>query len=261
MEGHTTTSGAIVNISTGQTSGAAQGVTTPHIQVENHNHVRGVEQSTSQAGELVIDSNVRHNLVATGEAGVIMVQNSSDGGGGDMTMPTSVRVSNELGAARPKAAKFSVLVTVSASVLVGILFMAIILASRSDFPKMFTDRTLVIEETSKLGYLLAATILLNSIQPVLNGVAVGAGWQSLVAFVNIGCYYLFGLPISILLGYKFKFGVQGIWSGILGGCLLQTVLLLFITIRTNWQKEALQAEEHVRTWDGPSEPEPAKIVP
>ncbi|PIA52500.1 hypothetical protein AQUCO_01000403v1 [Aquilegia coerulea] len=170
----------------------------------------------------------------------------------------SVRVSNELGAGQPKVAKFSIVVAVSASALVGIIFMAIIMASKPHFPEMFTNRPLVIKETSKLGYLLAATVLLNSIQPILNGVAVGAGWQSLVAFVNVGCYYFFGLPISILLGYKFKFGVLGIWSGILSGCLLQTVILLFITIRTNWHKEALQAEERVKTWGGPSEHEPPK---
>eukprot|EP01018_Ginkgo_biloba_P018546 Gb_29959 [translate_table: standard] len=29
-------------------------------------------------------------------------------------------------------------------------------------------------------------------------VAVGAGWQGLVAFVNMGCCYLFGLPLGYL---------------------------------------------------------------
>ncbi|KAJ0014444.1 hypothetical protein Pint_20798 [Pistacia integerrima] len=33
------------------------------------------------------------------------------------------------------------------------------------------------------------------------GVAVGAGLQSVVAYVNIGCYYMVGVPIGALLGY------------------------------------------------------------
>lgn len=33
------------------------------------------------------------------------------------------------------------------------------------------------------------------------GVAVGAGWQSIVAYVNIACYYLIGIPIGLVLGY------------------------------------------------------------
>ncbi|XP_010243274.1 PREDICTED: protein DETOXIFICATION 33 isoform X1 [Nelumbo nucifera] len=167
----------------------------------------------------------------------------------------SVRISNELGAKQPKAAKFSVVVAVTTSVLFGTFFTVAILATRSHYPKIFTAKPVVIRETSKLGYLLAATIFLNSIQPVLHGVAVGAGWQFLVAFINIVSYYIFGLPIGALLGYKFNLGIQGIWTGMLAGCLLQTVVLLFIMLRANWHKEALQAEERVRTWGGQSEPQ------
>lgn len=46
---------------------------------------------------------------------------------------------------------------------------------------------------------------------ILTGVAVGGGWQALVAYVNIGCYYLFGLPLGFLLGYKANLGVEVIY--------------------------------------------------
>ncbi|KAL5715131.1 hypothetical protein ACHQM5_016999 [Ranunculus cassubicifolius] len=165
----------------------------------------------------------------------------------------SVRVSNELGANQPKSARVSVMVAITTSVLLGIFFTVSIVASKSNFPRLFTERAIVVRETSRLGYILAATILLNSIQPVLHGVAVGAGWQFQVAFVNFGCYYVFGLPIGALLGYKFGLGVQGIWSGMLVGSLLQTIILLLILYRTNWEKEALQARERIKTWGVPSE--------
>lgn len=35
---------------------------------------------------------------------------------------------------------------------------------------------------------------------ISTGVAVGAGWQSTVAYVNIGCYYIIGIPVGIVLG-------------------------------------------------------------
>jgi multidrug resistance protein, MATE family len=41
-----------------------------------------------------------------------------------------------------------------------------------------------------------------------SGVAVGAGWQSVVAYVNITCYYLIGIPLGALLGYGFKYHVD-----------------------------------------------------
>ena len=40
------------------------------------------------------------------------------------------------------------------------------------------------------------------------GVAVGAGWQSIVAYVNIACYYLVGIPVGVVLGYVFNMGVK-----------------------------------------------------
>ncbi|KAA8545935.1 hypothetical protein F0562_020614 [Nyssa sinensis] len=167
----------------------------------------------------------------------------------------SVRVSNELGAGRPKAAKLSILVTVFTSGMLGIVFTAVILATKNHFPKLFTAKPLVMRETSKLGYPLSATILLNGIQPVLHGVAVGAGWQFQVALINVGCYYIIGLPVGALLGYAFKLNVQGIWSGMLVGGFLQAVIMLYIIIQTNWRKEALQAEDRVKQWGGPSEPQ------
>jgi MATE family multidrug resistance protein len=44
------------------------------------------------------------------------------------------------------------------------------------------------------------------------GVAIGAGWQSLVAFINIGCYYLVGIPLGVLFGFKLKLDAMVIYS-------------------------------------------------
>lgn len=44
------------------------------------------------------------------------------------------------------------------------------------------------------------------------GVAVGGGWQGLVAYINMFCYYIIGLPIGFLLGYKTDLGVQVVYG-------------------------------------------------
>uniref|UniRef100_M8BI26 Protein DETOXIFICATION n=1 Tax=Aegilops tauschii TaxID=37682 RepID=M8BI26_AEGTA len=129
-------------------------------------------------------------------------------------------------------------------------FGLVTLLARKQLPRLFTDEGRVVKEAARLGYLLAATIGLNSIQPVLSGVAIGAGWQSLVAWVNIGCYYLIGLPLAAVFGFKLKLNATGIWVGMLIGTVLQTVILFVILFRTKWQKEAMLAEERVRNWGG-----------
>ncbi|KAF5739410.1 protein TRANSPARENT TESTA 12 [Tripterygium wilfordii] len=162
----------------------------------------------------------------------------------------SVRVSNELGAGNAKAARFAVLVVSITSIVIGVICFAVVLVTREYFPHIFTSSEAVAEETTKLALLLAVSVLLNSLQPVLSGVAIGAGWQSIVAYINVACYYIVGLPAGILLGFTFKFGVQGIWSGMIGGICLQTIILISITSITNWKREVDQAESRVKRWGG-----------
>ncbi|KAL3640800.1 Protein DETOXIFICATION 33 [Castilleja foliolosa] len=162
----------------------------------------------------------------------------------------SVRVSNELGAGNARAAKFSVVVVSITTILISVICMAVVLATKDVFPYLFTNSEAVAKETTRLSTLLALTVLLNGLQPVLSGVAVGAGWQSVVAYINIGCYYIVGLPLGILLGFVFDFGAMGIWGGMIGGICLQTLILIVITATRNWDKEASEAESRVKRWGG-----------
>ncbi|ERN13762.1 hypothetical protein AMTR_s00049p00187620 [Amborella trichopoda] len=126
----------------------------------------------------------------------------------------------------------------------------ILLAKKNDWPKAFTSSATVKKLVSELNPLLCISIIANNIQPVLSGVATGAGWQALVAYVNIGCYYIFGVPLGLLLGYKLDFGVKGIWSGMLAGTVVQTLVLIWMTYRTNWNKEASIAGDRIKHWGG-----------
>ncbi|KAG0447928.1 hypothetical protein HPP92_028100 [Vanilla planifolia] len=162
----------------------------------------------------------------------------------------SVRVSNELGSGRPRATKHAVAVVLATSLVIGLICMVLILVTRNDFPVIFTRDEEMQRAVSKIAHLLSVTMVLNSIQPVISGVAVGGGWQSLVAYINLACYYVFGLPLGFFLGYGFHLGVQGIWIGMLVGTALQTSILCYAVYKTNWTKEAAQACERVRLWGG-----------
>ncbi|CAO2207610.1 unnamed protein product [Urochloa humidicola] len=149
----------------------------------------------------------------------------------------SVRVSNELGSGRPRAAWNAVIVVVAEALLIGLACMALVLVFRDTFSAVFTDDADLRRAVARIAGLLGLTMVLNSVQPVISGVAVGGGWQGLVAYINLGCYYIFGLPLGYLLGYYFKFGVGGIWSGMLCGVTLQTLILLAVVWRTDWKAE------------------------
>ncbi|XVF56754.1 hypothetical protein PTKIN_Ptkin06aG0145400 [Pterospermum kingtungense] len=160
----------------------------------------------------------------------------------------SVRVSNELGRGSSKAAKFSIKTTTLTSLSIGFVLFVVFLCLRGRLAYIFTDSEEVADAVADLSPLLACSILLNSVQPVLSGVAVGAGWQSTVAWVNIASYYLIGIPIGVVLGYVFNFEVKGVWVGMLLGTLVQTIVLVIITWKTDWDKQVVLTRTRVNKW-------------
>ncbi|XP_010055152.2 protein DETOXIFICATION 20 [Eucalyptus grandis] len=160
----------------------------------------------------------------------------------------SVRVSNELGRGNVKAAVFAIKVILGTSISIGVVFWALCLVFGRQIAYIFTSEEDIAEEVSSLSVLLAFSILLNSVQPVLSGVAVGSGRQSMVAYVNIGSYYVIGVPLGVVLAYVAKWEVQGIWIGMIIGVATQTAVLGFITYRTNWDEQVNKASERVNKW-------------
>ncbi|KAL2466625.1 MATE efflux family protein [Abeliophyllum distichum] len=165
----------------------------------------------------------------------------------------SVRVSNELGAGHPKSAAFAVVVVTLSSSIIAMIFAIVSLVLRHQISYIFTGGKTVSDAVSDLTPLMALSIVLNGIQPVLSGVAVGCGWQAFVAYVNVGCYYVVGIPLGAVLGFKFNLGAKGIWSGMLGGTTMQTIILLWVTIRTDWNKEVEKARNRLQKWEGAKE--------
>ncbi|XVE91753.1 hypothetical protein REPUB_Repub01dG0038500 [Reevesia pubescens] len=166
----------------------------------------------------------------------------------------SVRVGNELGAGHPKSAAFSVVIVTVVSFIISVVAAIIVMLLRHVLSYAFTEGEVVAEAVSDLCPLLAITLILNGIQPVLSGVAVGCGWQAFVAYVNVGCFYVVGIPLGSLLGFYFKLGAKGIWSGMIGGTAMQTLILIWVTFRTDWKKEVEEARRRLDTWDDKKKP-------
>ncbi|KAJ0080129.1 hypothetical protein Patl1_23592 [Pistacia atlantica] len=124
---------------------------------------------------------------------------------------SSVRISNELGKGDAKTAKFSVKVAISTTASIGMFFFIMCL--------VFS-----------------------------HGVAVGAGRQTVVAYVNICCYYFIGIPVGIILAYVANMKVKGIWIGMLLGVVTQVLVLGYITYKTDWDQQVNEASARLNKW-------------
>ncbi|KAK6261269.1 hypothetical protein QUC31_007085 [Theobroma cacao] len=157
----------------------------------------------------------------------------------------SVRVSNELGAGKPRAARLAVKIVMLLAVTEGLSLSIIAVALRGTLGYLYTNEEEVVRYLASVMPVLALSNFMDGIQGVLSGTARGCGWQKVGAYVNLGSYYLLGLPSAIILTFVFHFGGKGLWIGITCGSGLQAFLLLVIAMRTNWELEAGKARERV----------------
>ncbi|MBA0618576.1 hypothetical protein Godav_027896 [Gossypium davidsonii] len=119
---------------------------------------------------------------------------------------------------------------------------------RNQISYLFSSDEEVAETVSSLSIFFAFAILLNSVQPVLSGIATGAGLQSIVAYVNLGCYYMIGIPMGILVGYIADLQVKGLWIGLMSGVVMQSLILGWFVWKTDWDEQVRKASERLNRW-------------
>ncbi|XP_052180893.1 protein DETOXIFICATION 16-like [Diospyros lotus] len=158
---------------------------------------------------------------------------------------TSVRVSNELGAGRPQAARLALGIAVGMVTIEGILLATVMILGRNIWGYCYSKEEKVVRYVGQILVITALSHILDGIQSVLSGAARGCGWQKIGAFVNLGAYYLIGIPLGIVLAFVCHVGGKGLWMGITVALFAQALFLLIVTLCTNWEKEAKKASERV----------------
>ncbi|CAN0891431.1 Protein DETOXIFICATION 16 [Linum grandiflorum] len=131
----------------------------------------------------------------------------------------STRVSNELGAGQPERARMAGY------------------AYSNDQP--------VIDYVARMLPIVAIANFLDALQCVLSGTARGCGWQEIGAYINLGSYYIVGIPCGILFAFVLHIGGKGLYLGIICALVVQTISLSILTLRTNWGHEAKKAGDRV----------------
>ncbi|KAL6604797.1 hypothetical protein ACP70R_042741 [Stipagrostis hirtigluma subsp. patula] len=157
----------------------------------------------------------------------------------------STRVSNELGAGRPQAARLAVRIVVFLAVSEGLVIGLILVCIRYIWGHAYSDVEEVVRYTAKMMMVIAVSNFFDGIQCVLSGVARGCGWQKIGAWIDLSAYYIVGIPSAYLIAFVLRVGGMGLWFGIICGLMVQVLLLMIITLCTNWDKEAAKAKDRV----------------
>ncbi|XP_076935552.1 protein DETOXIFICATION 14-like [Bidens hawaiensis] len=157
----------------------------------------------------------------------------------------STRVSNELGAGNPQAAKTALLAASGLGAVEVIIAITALFCSRSILGYAFGNEQELVDYVKDITIFLCFTLFSDTIQAILSGAARGSGWQHIGAYINLGSYYLVGIPMALVLGFVIHLKGKGLWSGLIIGSIVQCILLILITCSTNWEKQATMARERI----------------
>ncbi|XP_009776776.1 protein DETOXIFICATION 12-like isoform X1 [Nicotiana tabacum] len=157
----------------------------------------------------------------------------------------STRISNELGAGNPQKARLAVQLVMFLAVIETVVLSTSLFGSRRVLGKAFSNDKQVLDYIAEMTPFLCLSIITDSLQAVISGIARGSGWQHIGAYINLGAFYLVAIPLAVVLGFVLHLKAKGLWIGIVAGSTVQTIILSIVTSFTDWKKQAKKARERI----------------
>lgn len=160
-----------------------------------------------------------------------------------LSLGVSTRVGNELGANRPAKARLTMIVGFACAFVISFLALCFTVAMRHKWGRMFTNDRQILSLISVALPIVGLCELGNCPQTTGCGVLRGSARPTIGANINLGAFYLIGMPVAILMAFVFKFQFVGLWLGLLAAQASCVTLMLYVLLRMDWNLQAQRAKE------------------
>ncbi|KAF5457789.1 hypothetical protein F2P56_021869 [Juglans regia] len=160
-----------------------------------------------------------------------------------LSFSVSTRVGNELGANNPRKANLAAIVGLSCSFVLGFSALVFAVMVRKKWATMFTRDKDIIDLTALVLPIIGFCELGNCPQTTGCGVLRGTARPKVGANINLGCFYLVGMPVALGLAFYAGLDFRGLWLGLLaaqGSCAASMLVVLSLT---DWELEAKRSKE------------------
>ncbi|KAL1342548.1 hypothetical protein HN51_029089 [Arachis hypogaea] len=164
-----------------------------------------------------------------------------------LSFSVSTRVGNKLGEQEPSKAKLSAIVGLTCSIMLGLTALVFSVMVRNIWATMFTEDQEIIALTSMVLPIIGLCELGNCPQTTGCGVLRGTARPKVGAHINLGCFYLVGMPVAIWLAFFAAFDFQGLWLGLLAAQASCALTMLLVLYATDWEFQAQRAEKLTAT--------------
>ncbi|KKZ66839.1 hypothetical protein EMCG_07444 [[Emmonsia] crescens] len=160
-----------------------------------------------------------------------------------LSIATSTRVANLIGASLSDAARTSAKVGMVGAVIIGLLNITVLVSLRDYIPALFTSDEEVARMVSQIIPLCASFQVFDAIAANCNGILRGLGKQSFGGYVQLFCYYAVAMPISMGTAFGLGWGLWGLWAGVAVALLLVSIIEGVFLTRTDWEVSVSDAKK------------------
>lgn len=116
---------------------------------------------------------------------------------------------------------------------------------RHQWGLLFSNDAKLSDLIAQVLVILTGYVIFDGVSAVLGGVVKGVGKQLLATPIVLFSYYVVGLPLAALFGFKLKWGVRGLCFGMLLGTAVHAVCFFILVWRMDWNLEAHKAAARV----------------
>jgi MATE family multidrug resistance protein len=142
-----------------------------------------------------------------------------------LSMATSVRVGNALGRRDPAGVRLAARAGYALALCSQTVSATLMLAVPGWIAGIYTDDPAVVAIAVQLLFLAAIFQLSDGIQVSSAGILRGLNDTRVPMLITIVAYWLVGLPLGAVLGFRLELGARGMWIGMIAGLTAAALLL------------------------------------
>ena len=162
-----------------------------------------------------------------------------------LSIASSTRVANLIGATLADAAKITTKVAFCGAMLIGCLNVLLLSALKDYIPHLFTSDENVIKLTSDILPLCAAFQLFDALAALANGTLRGLGRQHFGGYVQLFCYYAVAMPVSMGTAFGLGWHLWGLWTGVAIALGLVAGIEIWYIGRMDWGRSVEEARSRI----------------
>ncbi|KAJ1982581.1 ethionine resistance protein [Dimargaris xerosporica] len=162
-----------------------------------------------------------------------------------LSVASSNRIGNLLGASRPHTARISGSVAITFAASLGLINSLFYLIVGNWWGQVFSGSAEVIVLVAGAMKMAALFQVCDGVSAVIGGIFRGQGKQKLGALLSLPAYYVIGVPLGVYLGFQWHLGIVGIWGGLSTGVFFICFSELYFYLRTDWDKEVARCQKRV----------------